>query len=102
MPAAGNSTAAPAPGAQVAVHDASRQLIATCAAKESALKALLTERAFYEQPVRMARQQLGQAYEALLLQDYNAAQARALASDAVQCLAACGTGEEDPRLSTHL
>ena len=80
MPAAGN-------GAVIAgVQDAdtgraaAKQLLSACAARERALKQLLAERTFYEQPVRAARQQLGAAYEALLLQDYKAAQARAPAT----------------------
>lgn len=76
MPAAGNGAVEASMQDAATGRAAAKQLLSACAARERALKELLAERTFYEQPVRAARQQLGAAYEALLLQDYDAAQAR--------------------------
>ena len=83
MPAAGNGAVKASTQDAATGRAAAKQLLSACAARERALKELLAERTFYEQPVRAARQQLGAAYEALLLQDYDAAQARPPAESGV-------------------
>lgn len=90
VPAAGNgSVEAAAPHA--APNDecsASAQLQALCATRERALKAEQAQRGFYERLVREARGLLGEAYAALLLEDYDVAQAR-LPSVAAKLRLAC-------------
>jgi len=91
VPAAGNgSVEAAAPhAAPDDERSASAQLQALCAARERALKAEQAQHGFYDKPVREARGQLGEAYAALLLEDYDVAQARHPSVAAKPCLTCC-------------